>query len=64
MWVGHAFPNWVDVVAETNKNILEVLKHIDSRGGPIVLNYQFIRELTTKVEDTWRINAINHFYVK
>ena len=64
MWVGLAFPNYVDVAAEHNENILEVIKHIDARSGPMVLNYQFIRELTTNVEDTWRINALNHFYVK
>ena len=65
MWVGHVFPNWGDVVSEHNKNIFEVMKQIDARGGPaIVLNYQFIRELTSNVENTWRINALNHFFVK
>ena len=62
MWVGHSFPNYVDVVAE-HKNPLEVKKLMDAKGGPMVLNYRFIKEFTTHVEDTWRINALNHFYI-
>ncbi len=62
MWVGHSFPNYVDVVAE-HKNPLEVKKHMDAKGGPMVLNYRFIKEFTTDVEDTWQINALNHFFI-
>lgn len=29
--------------------------------GPIILNYRFIRDYTSGVEDSWTINAINHF---
>ena len=56
VWVGHFFPNYIDVIAE-HKNILEIKKHMNAEGGPMVLNYQFIRKLTTNVEDTWRING-------
>ena len=62
MWVGHTFPNYVDVVAK-HKNPLEVKKHMDARGGPMVLNYRFIKDFTTGVEDSWKINALNHFYI-
>ena len=62
MWVGHSFPNYVDIVAK-HKNPLEVKKHMDARGGPMVLNYRFIKDFTSDVEDTWRINALNHFFI-
>lgn len=62
MWVGHSFPNYVDVVAK-HKNPLEVKKHMDARGGPMVLNYRFIKDFTRDVEDTWQINALNHFFI-
>jgi len=68
MWVGHSFPNYASVVAE-HENSREVKKHVAARGGPIVLNYQFIKEFTmtiygyTDLEDTWQINALNHFNV-
>ena len=39
---------------------------IESNGGPVVLNYRFLREFTKGVDPSsthWSISAINHFRV-
>merc|ERR1712154_616746 len=37
---------------------------IDNRGGPVVSNYRFIRDMTKGVEDQWTINVVNHFLLQ
>ena len=61
-WCGHSFPDYVDVVARL-KNPLDVKKHMDEHGGPMVLNYRFIKDFTKGVEDSWSINALNQFFL-
>ena len=61
-WVGHSFPDYAQVV-EKFQNPLEVKKFMDQHGGPMVLNYRFIKDFTKGVEDTWSINALNHFLI-
>ena len=61
-WVGHSFPNYSNLV-EKFKNPLEIKNHMDQQGGPMILNYRFIKDFTKGVEDTWSINALNHFFI-
>ena len=61
-WVGHSFPNYLEVV-ENCKNPLEIKNHMDQEGGPRILNYRFIKDFTKGVEDSWSINALNHFFI-
>ena len=61
-WVGHSFPNYLEVV-ENCKNPLEIKNHMDQEGGPRILNYRFIKDFTKGVENTWSINALNHFLI-
>jgi len=49
------------VVKESVKHIQET---IESNGGPVVLNYRFLREFTKGIDPStthWSISAINHF---
>jgi len=62
-WVGQHFPNYQDVIEECGGNPLEVKKYMDQYGGPQVLNYRFIKDFTKGVEDSWTINALNHFMI-
>ena len=59
-WVGHSFPNYSELVSRLG-NPLEIKKYMDQHGGPMGLNYRFIKEFTKGVEDSWSINAVNHF---
>ena len=59
-WVGQHFPNYLDVIDKCGSPI-EVKKFMDEHGGPQILNYRFIREYTKEIEDSWTINALNHF---
>ena len=60
-WVGQTFPDFKGVVEKCNGDYVEVKKFIDEHGGPQFLNYRFIREYTMGVEDSWTINAFNHY---
>eukprot|EP00090_Calanus_glacialis_P003549 TRINITY_DN12615_c0_g1_i1.p1 TRINITY_DN12615_c0_g1~~TRINITY_DN12615_c0_g1_i1.p1 ORF type:complete len:229 (+),score=49.40 TRINITY_DN12615_c0_g1_i1:35-721(+) len=60
-WVGQQFPNYQEVIEQCGNNPMEVKKFMDLHGGPQILNYRFIREFTKEVEDSWTINALNHF---
>ena len=49
------------VVKESVKRIKET---VESGGGPVVLNYRFLREFSKGVDPStthWSISAINHF---
>ncbi len=62
-FVGHAYPD-VDELGDTITSISDGVSKIKAGGGPIVVNYRFIREFTKGVEDQWTINALNHFYLE
>ena len=59
-WVGQHFPNYLETVEQCGSP-LEVKKYMDANGGPQILNYRFIRDFTKGVDDSWTINALNHF---
>ena len=61
-WAGHSFPNYADVVSELMLP-LDIKKHMDESGGPLVMNYRFIKDFTKGVDDSWTINAINYFHL-
>jgi hypothetical protein len=82
-FVGHTFPDFPAISKDVG-SFREIKEYIDRRGGPIVVNYRYIREFTHRllllldevfsphrfireftkgVEDPWRINAVNHFYL-
>ena len=61
-WVGHSFPDYSEVL-EKFKSPLEIKNYMDKQGGPMILNYRFIKDFTKGVEDTWSINALNHFLI-
>ena len=49
------------VLKESVKQIQET---VESNGGPVVLNYRFLREFTKGIDPStthWSISAINHF---
>ena len=49
------------VVKESVKQLQET---IESNGGPVVINYRFLREFTKGIDPStthWSISAINHF---
>ena len=60
-WVGHSVPNYPYIVANL-KSPTEIKNHVMERGGPLVLNFRFIKDFTKGVEDSWTINALNYFY--
>lgn len=68
-WVAHAMSKEVeDAMTEHSMEVLrpkescEKLQEVlDETGGSIILNYRFIREYTKGVEDSWTVNAVNHF---
>jgi len=60
-WVGHACKNYLDLIDQTNANPIQLKEHIDSLGGPTVLNFRFIRDYSKNVEDSWTVNALNYF---
>jgi len=60
-WVGHHFPDYQSVIETCDGNPMEVKKYMDQHGGPQILNYRFIRDYTKGVEDSWTINALNHY---
>ena len=62
-WVGHSFPNYIEL-ASTLPNPLALKMKMDDLGGPQILNYRFIKEFTKGVEDSWSINALNHFFLQ
>ena len=68
-WVAHALSKEVeDAMTEHSLEVLrpkescEKLQEVlDETGGSTILNYRFIREYTKGVEDSWTVNAVNHF---
>eukprot|EP00092_Neocalanus_flemingeri_P011678 GFUD01012588.1.p1 GENE.GFUD01012588.1~~GFUD01012588.1.p1 ORF type:complete len:228 (+),score=50.49 GFUD01012588.1:32-715(+) len=62
-WVGHHFPNHHDVIEECGGNPMEVKRFMDENGGPQILNYRFIKDFTKDIEDSWTINALNHYMI-
>lgn len=64
-FVGHSRRGMVDDVMEAESALelnKKLAKDLRSGPGPMILNYRFIREFTRGVEDSWTINALNHFY--
>jgi hypothetical protein len=49
------------VATDDDPKFLEMKAEIDKKGGPIVSNYRFIRDMTKGVEDQWTVNMVNHF---
>jgi len=74
-WVGKVFPNHQHFIDEQMKkammtgtpsisqSVRGIKNEIEERGGPLIVNYRFIRDFTKGVEDSWTINAANHFRV-
>ena len=65
-WVGHSMANYAEEVTKAmdlQNPFTEIKNMVDRSGGPIILNYRFIKEFTKGVEDTWSINALNHFFL-
>ena len=68
-WVAHALSKeQEDAVTEhsmevtrPNESLARMREVLDETGGSTILNYRFIREYTKGVEDTWTVNAVNHF---
>jgi len=60
-WVGHTFKDYFNVVEECGGNPVKIKQFMEEQGGPTVLNYRFIRDYTKGVEDSWTLNALNHF---
>ena len=60
-WVGHTFPNYQEIMDQCGGDPRKIKQVLNEKGGPIILNYRFIREYTKGVEDSWTINAVNHF---
>ena len=49
---------------ETLDTLGQVMEKMETHGGPVVLNYRFLREFTKGVDPSttfWTISAINHF---
>ena len=45
-------------------SVKQLQETIESNGGPVVLNYRFLREFTKGIDPStthWSISAINHF---
>ncbi len=61
--VGHTVPEFSSFSKDVNSPS-EVREELERRGGPIVLNYRFIRDFTKGVEPKWTINALNHFHME
>ena len=64
-FVAHTFPGFKELTSSDSEinGVFDVKKYIEDRGGPIVVNYRFIRELTRGVKDSWTVNAVNHFHL-
>lgn len=68
-WVAHAMSKETeDAITDHSMEVLrpkesfEKLQEVlDQTGGTTILNYRFIREYTKGVEDSWTVNAVNHF---
>ena len=68
-WVAHALSKeQEEAVTEHSMEVLrpnetfdKMKEVLDETGGSTILNYRFIREYTKGVEDTWTVNAVNHF---
>jgi len=67
-FVCHSHPVFSEAIEskddERYKNYAEIKAEIDNRGGPIVSNYRFIRDMTKGVEDQWTVNVVNHFLLQ
>jgi len=66
-FVCHSHPVFSEATADDTgryKNIGDIKGEIDNRGGPIVSNYRFIRDMTKGVEDQWTVNVVNHFLLQ
>ncbi len=61
--VGHSFPHFDDMV-NGERLIRDVKDKLDKAGGPVIVNYRFIRDFTKGVEDDWTISALNHFILE
>ncbi len=62
-YTAHYVKNYLDIV-KSSTSPTELKNMVEAAGGPIVVNYRFIREYTKGVEDSWTLNALNHFYLK
>jgi len=62
-YVAHASPDKpMSQMKDWDKPYEEILAEFESKGGPVILNYRFIKEFTPgKGNSSWSINAINHF---
>ena len=68
-WVAHAMSKEAeDAMTEHSMEVLrpkesleKMQEVLDKTGGSTILNYRFIREYTKGVEDSWTVNAVNHF---
>ena len=68
-YVAHAHPNPTDQITDGISNLrkepVETNEEvINSGGGPVVLNYRFLREFTKGLDPSttqWTISAVNHF---
>ena len=60
-WVGHSFPDYYQAVEQFKGDPIKIKRHLEECGGPMIMNYRFIRDYTKGVEDAWTINAVNHF---
>ena len=66
-FVCHSHPVFSEALNDESdryKNYAEIKAEIDNRGGPIVSNYRFIRDMTKGVEDQWTVNVVNHFLLQ
>jgi len=66
-FVCHSHPVFSEAAeddGERYRNYAEIKAEIDNRGGPIVSNYRFIRDMTKGVEDQWTVNVVNHFLLQ
>ncbi len=61
-YVAHLMPNYKELVNKFD-SFGQLNEEVKKRGGPIVVNYRFIRNYTKGVEDSWTLNALNHFYL-
>jgi len=65
-FVCHSHPVFSEAMEDNErfKNYAEIKAEIDNRGGPVVSNYRFIRDMTKGVDDQWTINVVNHFLLQ
>ena len=70
-WVAHAMSKEAEEamtehsmeVLRPNETFSKMKEVLEDTGGSTILNYRFIREYTKGVEDSWTVNAVNHFKI-